>query len=41
MERASAAEWAKRVERRTDSGLTAKEIAAQTGLRAPMLSCWQ
>jgi transposase len=41
MERASATEWAKRVERWKDSGLTAKEFAAQTGLKASMLSYWQ
>jgi transposase len=41
MERASATEWAKRVERWKDSGLTAKEFATQTGLKASMLSYWQ
>lgn len=38
--RASAAEWAKRVERWRDSGLTAKEYAAETGLNASTLSNW-
>jgi transposase len=41
MERSSATEWAKRVERWKDSGLTAKEFAAQAGLKASMLSYWQ
>jgi len=41
MERANATEWAKRVERWKDSGLTAKEFAAQCGLKASMLSYWQ
>lgn len=41
MERASAVEWAKRVERWKDSGLTAKEFAAESGLKASMLSYWQ
>lgn len=40
MERASAEEWAKRVERWRDSGLTAKEFAAETGLNAGTLSHW-
>jgi hypothetical protein len=41
MERASETEWAKGVERWKDSGLTAKEFAAQCGLTASMLSYWQ
>ena len=40
MARASAAEWAKRVERWKDSGLTAKEFAAETGIKASTLSYW-
>lgn len=40
MARASAQEWAKRVERWRDSGLTAKEFAAETGLNAGTLSYW-
>jgi transposase len=35
------AEWAKRVERWRDSGLTAKEFAAETGLKASSLSYWK
>jgi transposase len=41
MERASATEWAKRVERWNDSGLTAKEFEAQSGFKASMLSYWR
>ena len=40
MSRASRAEWAKRVERWRDSGLSAKEYAAETGLKASTLSYW-
>lgn len=35
------AEWAKRVERWVDSGLTAKEYAAETGLNANTLAYWR
>ncbi len=41
MVRASRADWAKRVERWKDSGLTAKEFAAETGLNASTLSYWR
>ena len=41
MSRTSRAEWAKRVERWQDSGLTAKEYAAETGLNASTLSYWK
>lgn len=40
MSRASRAEWAKRVERWRDSGLTAKEFASETGVKASTLSFW-
>ena len=40
MYRASAAEWAKRVERWKDSGLTAKEFAAEMGFKASTLTYW-
>ena len=40
MARASAAQWAKRVERWKDSGLTAKEFAAETGVNASTLAYW-
>ncbi len=33
--------WAKRVERWRDSGLTAKEFAAETGLNAGTLAYWR
>lgn len=33
--------WAKRVERWKDSGLSAKEFAAETGLNARSLSWWR
>jgi hypothetical protein len=33
-------EWAKRVERWKDSGLTAKEFAAETGVKASTLTYW-
>jgi len=41
MSRSNRAEWAKRVERWQDSGLTAKEYAAETGLNASTLSYWK
>lgn len=41
MSRTNRAEWAKRVERWRDSGLTAKEFAAETGLKASTLSYWK
>ena len=41
MARASAAEWAKRVERWKDSGLTTKEFAAEMGLKASTLTYWK
>ena len=41
MARASRAEWVKRVERWRDSGLTAKEFAAETGLKASTLTYWK
>ncbi len=41
MSRTSRAEWAKRVERWKDSGLTAKEFAAEAGLKASTLSYWK
>jgi hypothetical protein len=41
MSRESQSEWAKRVERWRDSGLTAKEFAAETGLNASTLSYWK
>lgn len=41
MARASAAQWAKRVERWKDSGLTAKEFAAETGINSSTLSYWR
>jgi hypothetical protein len=34
-------EWAKRIERWSDSGLTAKEFAAETGLNANTLMHWK
>jgi transposase len=40
MSRTSRAEWAKRVERWKDSGLSAKEYAAETGVKASTLSYW-
>jgi hypothetical protein len=39
--RASAAQWAKRVEQWKDSGLTAKEFAADTGIKASTLTYWK
>lgn len=41
MSRSNRAEWAKRVERWQDSGLRAKEYAAETGLNASTLSYWK
>lgn len=41
MSRTSRAEWAKRVERWRDSGLTAREFASETGLKATTLSYWK
>lgn len=40
MSRTSRAEWAKRVERWKDSGLSAKEFASETGLKASALRFW-
>jgi len=40
MARTSRAEWGKRVERWKDSGLTAKEFAAETGVKASTLAYW-
>lgn len=40
MARASRAEWIKRVQRWRDSGLTAQEYAAETGLNANTLQNW-
>jgi transposase len=40
MSRASREEWAKRVERWKDSGLSAKEYAAEIGVKATTLSYW-
>jgi transposase len=40
MARTSRAEWAKRVERWKDSGLTAKEFGAETGVNPSTLSFW-
>ncbi len=41
MAKADRAEWSKRVERWRDSGLSAKEYAAETGLKASTLSYWK
>jgi hypothetical protein len=41
MDRTSREEWAKRVERWGDSGLTAKEYAAEIGVKAHTLSWWK
>lgn len=41
MAKGNRAEWAKRVERWVDSGLTAKEFAAEMGLKASTLSYWK
>jgi hypothetical protein len=39
--RASRDEWRKRVDRWKDSGLTAKEFAAETGINAGTLQFWR
>ncbi|MGO9837885.1 MAG: IS66 family insertion sequence element accessory protein TnpA [Polyangiaceae bacterium] len=41
MDRESRETWAKRVERWKDSGLTAKEYAAELGVNAHSLSWWK
>ena len=41
MAKADRVEWTKRVERWRDSGLSAKEFAAETGLKASTLSYWK
>jgi hypothetical protein len=41
MARHSREDWAKRIERWKDSGLTAAEFAAETGINAHSLSWWQ
>lgn len=41
MARTSAEQWAKRVARLQDSGLTAKEFAAKTGINASTLAYWR
>jgi len=41
MARASAEQWAKRVKRWKDSGLSAREFAAETGINASTLSFWR
>lgn len=41
MERTSRETWAKRVERWKDSGLTAAEYAAETGINVHSLSWWK
>jgi hypothetical protein len=41
MERESRETWAKRVERWKDSGLTAKEYAAELGINAHSLTWWK
>jgi hypothetical protein len=41
MDRTSREEWARRVERWGDSGLTAKEYAAEIGVKAHTLSWWK
>lgn len=40
MSRVSRAEWAKRVDRWKDSGLSAKAFASETGLKATSLTFW-
>lgn len=40
-QRASREEWRRRVERWKDSGLTAKEFAAETGINAGTLQFWR
>jgi hypothetical protein len=39
--RATRAEWEKRVERWSDSGLTAKQFAVETGINAGTLNFWK
>jgi hypothetical protein len=41
MDRTSREEWAKRVERWKESGLTAPEFAAEVGINARSLSWWK
>jgi hypothetical protein len=41
MARTSSEQWAKRIERWKDSGLSAKEFAAETGVNAGTLSYWR
>jgi len=41
MSRTGREEWSKRVQRWVESGLTAKEFAAETGLKASTLSYWK
>jgi hypothetical protein len=41
MSRTSRAEWAKRVERWKDSGLSAKQYASEIGVKATTLSYWR
>lgn len=41
MARTSSEQWAKYVERWKDSGLTAKEFAAEAGVKASSLSYWR
>jgi hypothetical protein len=41
MSRTSRTEWAKWVERWKDSGLSAKEFAAETGVKSSSLSYWK
>ena len=41
MGRAKRDEWERRIQRWTDSGLTAKEFAAETGLNAHTLTHWK
>ena len=41
MAKADRAEWQKRVERWRDSGLSAKEFAVETGLKASTLAYWK
>jgi len=41
MARTSSEQWAKRIERWKDSGLSAKEFAAETGLKASTLTYWR
>jgi hypothetical protein len=41
MARTNRAEWAKRVERWKDSGLTAKEFSSEIGVKASTLTFWK